>query len=38
MIMELGFILIKKKAFDLYRVAAEKGNIEAQKSLGLLYE
>ena len=28
----------KKKAFDLYKLAAEEGNIEAQKSLAFLYE
>ena len=28
----------KEKAFELYKMAAEKGNVDAQKSLAALYQ
>ncbi|GES75152.1 kinase-like domain-containing protein [Rhizophagus clarus] len=36
--MELELIMIRKKAFELYKMAAEGGNIDAQKYLASLYE
>ena len=38
MIMELKLNNDKEKAFDLYKMAAEGGNVDAQKCLATLYE